>query len=43
MTTGAHRKLEVWIEGRNPGPARPRFDIYLNDPNVVKDLAKFGY
>jgi effector-binding domain-containing protein len=37
----AYRELEVWIERQGLTPARPGFDIYLNDPTEVKDPAKF--
>ena len=37
----AYRKLEAWMHEQNLEPAGPPFDIYLNDPNDVKDPAKF--
>lgn len=37
----AYRELETWIEEQNLEPVGPPFDSYLNDPNEVKDPARF--
>jgi effector-binding domain-containing protein len=37
----AYRELAVWMENQGLKTGGPPFDIYLNDPNEVKDPAKF--
>jgi effector-binding domain-containing protein len=37
----AYRELAVWMENQGLTKGGPPFDIYLNDPNEVKDPAKF--
>ena len=37
----AYREVEVWLDKQNLESAGAPFDVYLNDPSVVKDPTKF--
>ncbi|WP_129663001.1 MerR family transcriptional regulator [Phytoactinopolyspora endophytica] len=37
----AYREMEVWMGKQGLTPTAPPFDVYTNDPAVVKDPAKF--